>query len=208
MPARKSKDWIANNSVTSSSADAHKADALSGHQAALAALKADTKALAELSKLATDVAQQESHTIQALEAVTDRLFAESGDTELATEFDRLEAGAARLLVAWRDYVATQVAGQLLGHIEAGHKLKAEPIANELALLSLDYLSVRERFKFPAESWAWTQPLKPLPSQKLDTGLLADPLANSATLAGSLYLPLTMASLSSLSPGIKAKASGL
>jgi hypothetical protein len=88
MPARKPKDWIANNNVTSSSADD---GALAEHQKALASLKADTDALRELSKLAADLGEQESHTQQALESVADKLFTEPGDDELTSEFDRLEA---------------------------------------------------------------------------------------------------------------------
>jgi hypothetical protein len=35
--------------------------------------------------------------------------------------------------------------------------------------------VRSPFQVPQESYAWTAPLQPLPSQKLDTGLINDPL---------------------------------
>ena len=92
MPARKPKEWLNGGEQLLPV----KAGALAEHQKALASLKADTDALRELSKLAADVAEQESHTLQALEAVADRLFAESDDVELGVEFDRLEAAQKRL----------------------------------------------------------------------------------------------------------------
>jgi hypothetical protein len=107
------------------------------------------------------------------EFVTKKLFAAA--EKLQPVLKTGIAGATRLLSAWRDYVAASIADQLLGYIDPSRKAEALPLVSQLALLSRDYLGAREAFNIPAESWAWSQPLKPMPSQKLDTGLIADPL---------------------------------
>jgi hypothetical protein len=103
------------------------------------------------------------------EFVTKKLFAAA--EKLQPVLKTGIAGATRLLSAWRDYVAASIADQLLGYIDPSRKAEALPLVSQLALLSRDYLGAREAFNIPAESWAWSQPLKPMPSQKLDTGLL-------------------------------------
>jgi hypothetical protein len=83
--------------------------------------------------------------------------------------------ANRLLSAWRECIAFRAAKKIMEHVDPSKAAEAEPLCCKLALLNRDYVGARERIAVPSESYAWTASLRPMPSQKLDTGLIADPL---------------------------------
>jgi len=203
MPARKVKSWL-NGGFTSTTQpatglDEHKSSlaGLKADTAMLRQLDRVSSALAEQSEKTAQAIESVSDKLLSepsngvfngewdkLEAARKKLTDQSAIVEkrLLSQAEALQsdlkpaiAAANRLLTAWREFIAHRVAGKIMEHVDPSRKNEAEGLCCKLALLSRDYVSTRERFAVPPESYAWTASLRPMPSQKLDTGLLSDPL---------------------------------